>query len=223
LYAKIWIEGFYSPVSQGGPGLIMENATYGGAASAPFGGCLYHTGVTANPTDADYVILSAMDPLPPHNLIEAQTGILKTDGSINVAFTNAVSSTGSYYIRVQHRSSIETWSASAIVIGTTTALLPYDFTSSQSSAFGGNLADQGDGTWGLFSGDITDEGYGLGGIVPFQDGIIASGDYGDMETATYFTQLGYVIADITGDGIVESADYGLIENNVYYTRLVVRP
>ena len=232
LYVKVWIEGYYGLKISALPSLVgvMDNATNGPSGFPPLGGCLFHNNLSIDPNDADYVILSAMDPVT-YNLIEAQTGILKTDGSINVTFTNAVSKTLPYFIRVQHRNSIETWSANPQILGATTALAPYDFTTAANKAFASNMVDIGDvygqptGTvWAIFSGDISpDAGFPGAGIIGLQDGIVASDDYGLMETATYLTYLGYVQEDITGDGIVASDDYGLIETNTYYTRIVHSP
>jgi hypothetical protein len=184
------------------------------------GGCLFVTGGSVNPLDADYVTLSAMSSTSPFGLVESKTGILKTNGTINVAFSNAVANGSSYYIKVTHRNALETWSAAPVVLSATTALSPYDFSSAQTQAYGGNMSDLFDGNWALFSGDISDAGTATVGV---QDAIIESQDYGDMENAVYVTLLGYVTEDITGDGIVESADYGLMENNVYFTRVLQRP
>ena len=60
-------------------------------------------------------------------------------------------------------------------------------------------------------------------MVGFQDGIVESQDYGDMENAVNATKLGYVPEDITGDQVVESADYGFMENNVFFTIVKMRP
>jgi hypothetical protein len=206
LYAKIFLEGYYS-----GSGQMNTSG---------IGGCLYKVGLSTDPADADYVTLSAMNENPPYNLIEAQTGILKTDGSINVTFSQAVTAGTAYYIRITHRNALETWSAIPVILSNTSSGTPYDFTNLQSKAYSNNMADLLDGSWGLFSGDISDAGTATVGI---QDGIIESQDYGDMENAVYVTLLGYVTEDITGDGLVESADYGLMENNVYYTRVVIKP
>jgi hypothetical protein len=228
LFVKMWIEGYYglTPLGDG----IMENATYGPSGFPPSGGCLFHNNLSTDPTDADYVVLSAMDPIT-YNLVEAQTGILKTNGTINVTFTNTVSKTLPYYIRIQHRNSIETWSANPVILGSTTVLAPYDFTDAATKAYASNMVDIGEtygqptGTvWAIFSGDVSpDAGFPGAGIVGLQDGIVASDDYGLMETALYYTYLGYVQEDITGDGIVSSDDYGLIETNTYYTRIVHSP
>ncbi len=206
LYAKLFLEGYYS-----GSGQMNTSG---------LGGCLFTTSQSLNPLHADYVTLSAMSSTSPHALIESQTGILKTDGTINVLFSSAIVPGSSYYLRVTHRNALETWSALPVIFSATSALNPYDFSNSQSSAYGNNLSDLFDGNWAIFSGDISDAATATIGV---QDGIIESQDYGDMENAVYVTLLGYVVEDITGDGIVESADYGLMENNVYYTRVIQRP
>ena len=135
----------------------------------------------------------------------------------SVTFTSPVTAGTSYYIKLNHRNSIETWSAAPVM---TSAITTYDFSTAASQAYGNNMSDLGDGNWAIFSGDISDATSATVGV---QDGIIESQDYGDMENAVYQTLLGYVVQDITGDGLVESADYGLMENNVYYTRIVLHP
>jgi len=206
LYVKIFIEGYYSGSGQ------MNNSI--------IGGCLYAVGLSTNTADADYVTLSAMNENPPYNLIESQTGILKIDGSIHVTFSSAVSTGIAYYIRMTHRNALETWSAVPVILSNTTSATPYDFTNLRSKAYGNNLADLLDGSWGIFSGDISDAATIAIGV---QDGIIESQDYSDLNNAVTLTLLGYIAEDITGDGIVESADDVLMENNVYYTRVVIKP
>lgn len=215
LNLKVFIEGYYS-----GNGLMNNSGS---------GGLLYSVTpqISINPSDVDTVFISLMNAASPHNQIAREYGILKTNGNVSATFGSPIASGNSYYIRVEHRNSISVWSSSPVLMSATTN---YNFTTSQSKAYGNNMIDIGlsfgesAGTvWGIFSGDISDEQYGIGGIPGIQDGIIASGDYGDMETSTYSTQLGYVIADITGDGIVESADYGLMESSLYYTRRILRP
>ena len=224
----------------------MDNNGLGGGLSLV--GSLYPTWPqpvppSANPLDADYITLSAWsstttfppgwdpstDPLPA-GFIESQTGTLKTNGSVTVTFSNAVSKTGSYYLRVIHRNALESWSTSPFVFGSTTAGVPYDFTTSQGQTKGNNSIDVGtplleSPTFAFFSGDIASDA--VPGIVGLQDGKISSEDYGSMETAVYFTILGYQFEDIWQDqnsvGIAESADYGGEENNVYFTRVAQRP
>jgi hypothetical protein len=211
LYGKLFLEGYYS----GAGSNIMNNVT-----TPPMGGLLYHLGTSTNPDDVDYVTLSAMNEYPPYALIESQIGILKRDGTIQATFSTAILSTGHYYIRITHRNALESWSASPVVFGSTSSNLRYDFTTAASKAYGNNQSNLLDGNWAIYSGDISDANTGNTG---FQDGVMESQDYVDVENAVYFTYVGYIIEDLTGDGIVESGDYSLMENNLYYTRVVVRP
>jgi hypothetical protein len=210
---KMFIEGYYSG------GGIMANAYF-----PPFGGLLYHVGLSLDPTDADYVTVSLMNSSAPYGLVASATGILKTNGNLTVTIGAPAQSGTAYYIKVNHRNSIETWSAAPVMMSSVTS---YDFSSAVTQAYDNNpldifspMADLGDGNWGIFSGDISEYSTATVGI---QDGIVESQDYGDMENAVYYSPLGYLVEDITGDGIVESADYGLMETNVYFTRIVNKP
>lgn len=194
LNSTMFIEGHYSG------GGFMDNQG--------LGGCLYVTGMSFSPTDDDTVFISAMNSLPPYNEIDRQAGILQTDGTVNVTFGNPVLSGHSYYIRVQHRNAVETWSSTPVLMA---ALTTYDFTAAQSMAYGNNLIQTPDLMgWAFFSGDVFDA---VSGQIGRQDGIIESGDFGAVENSSAVLLSGYVSEDITGDGLVESADYSLIENN----------
>ena len=120
-------------------------------------------------------------------------------------------------MKINHRNSIESWSSNLVTMG---AVTNYDFTANQFNAYGGNMIETFDQMgWAIFSGDISDPNFGVG----FQDGLIESQDYSDMENAVYLTSIGYISEDITGDNIVESSDYSIMENAVYYTRAILRP
>ena len=112
---------------------------------------------------------------------------------------------------------METWSAQSVFFGSSS--VSYDFTGALNKAYGNNQNNLNDGYFGLWSGDISDIVYGVG----FQDGVIESQDYSDLENALTVTLLGYKPEDLTGDGVVESSDYSLMEGNVYYTKAVSRP
>jgi hypothetical protein len=198
LNLKMFIEGYYTGLG------MMDN--FGS------GGCLFVNGLSASVLDADSVTVSAMDAVT-KALVGNAKGILQTDGSVSVIFSEPVALGSSYYLKVNHRNTIETWSASPLVF---TSDMLYDFSVAQTQAFGSNMVDIGtvygdSPTWAFFSGDISDPGFGVG----YQDGIVESQDYADMENAVYNILSGYFVEDITGDGIVESADYALMENAVY--------
>jgi PKD repeat protein len=191
----VLLEGYYTG------GGLMDN--YGA------GGLLGILNISPTLSDADTLVISAIDPLT-LTLVDSETGILQTDGSITVDFDSTVAPGLSYYIKVNHRNAIETWSASPVLMDTVST---YDFTTSQTQAYGNNMVETFDHMgWALYSGDMSDALLGLG----HQDGLIESQDYGDMENASSIYLAGYVYEDITGDGLVESADYSLIENNVTF-------
>lgn len=203
LNLSMFIEGYYTG------GGLMNN--YGN------GGCLYVNGMSANPTDADDVYISLMDPFSPFGEVEQQPGILQTNGTVSVTFTSAVVSGNTYYIKVMHRNALETWSSAPVLMSATTT---YNFTTAATKAYGNNMIQTFDHVgWAFYSGDISDPIFGLGS----QDGIIETQDYLDMELAIGSTFSGYTLEDLTGDGVVESSDYALMENNVCLSRHILRP
>ncbi|MDQ3019318.1 MAG: hypothetical protein M3R36_01925 [Bacteroidota bacterium] len=115
-------------------------------------------------------------------------------------FKNTTS--GTYYLQVIHRNSIETWSKSGGETFTTGLKGNYDFTSSQSQAFGNNLVLK-EGTWCIYSGD-TDKN----GVIDLTD--LSSGD-----NDVFYFATGYLLTDLNGDGIVDSSDLIIIDNNAY--------
>ncbi|MFA5011866.1 MAG: FG-GAP-like repeat-containing protein [Ignavibacteria bacterium] len=106
--------------------------------------------------------------------------------------------TGSYYLVVRHRNSIETWSKSGGIIFTKYSSMTYDFTSSGTQAYGDNLV-QKNGLWCLYSGDINKDG-----IV---DALDRSSAWNDRN------QTGYYSSDLNGDGVVDALDRSICWNN----------
>jgi len=193
LNAKLFIEGYYC-----GNGL-MDNS---GA-----GGTLFKLAIpNSNFVDVDTVFISAMNSNFPYEEIDKQSGILKTDGNISVIFNTSVFSGSQYYLKINHRNSLETWSANPVIFSSNTN---YDFTTSSLKAFGNNLKNLGDGNFSIFSGDIN------------QNGVISISDYTYIENKSLLFSDGYLIGDLTGDGQIESTDFSLIENN--YEAILSKP
>ncbi len=192
LNIKLFIEGYYS-----GNGL-MNNSGYGG--------CLYVNGFSSDPNDVDTVKVSLMDTTT-LVLIESQTGILKTNGIVTCTFSQNVIG-NAYYIKLNHRNALETWSSTPILMNSITT---FDFTTALSKAYGNNMIEVPVGAFAFFSGDVN------------QDLSIDSIDIALIEISVYNTDIGYVVTDITGDGIVESSDWGLEENNIYFQRRCLKP
>ncbi len=192
LNVDIFLQGFYS-----GTGLMDNKGS---------GGNLYVTGVPGSTAaDADSITITVIEPATLVTL-DSQIGILDVDGHVTVSFNDSIMDHRPYFLKFNHRNSIETWTAGPIVLDSTTTL---NFSDDPFKAFGGNLVDLGNGVYGLYSGDVD------------QNGIIDMTDFEaiGLGTSQFFT--GYTNEDLTGDGMVESADYSMVENNLYL--LIIRP
>jgi hypothetical protein len=148
----------------------------------------------------------------PYNKIDSAKIVIDTLGKGTVKFASA--STGDYYLAVKHRNSIETWSkigGQHLVNGTITS---YDFTSSQSQAYGNNLVQKGT-KWCIFNGDVT----GAGG---HQDGSVDGTDLGTVDNDNNAFITGYINTDLNADGVVDGTDLGIVDNNnnAFITRVI---
>jgi len=195
----MFIEGYYSDNG------MMDNEGKGG--------CLYLAGLTADSSIADSVILSFVDA---HSgiVVASSHGLLRTDGTAIFSFGQV--NPDSYFLKVNHRNSIETWSSLTVDLTTQNS---YDFTDAQTRAYGSNEIETKDNNvWAFYSGDIADNNSQL-----LQDGIISIQDLNEMETEVGLILIGYVPADLTGDIIVQSNDYLILNNNFNSTVMVMRP
>jgi hypothetical protein len=139
-------------------------------------------------------------------VFEAHAVNLLADGSMSVSVPASLS--GSYYVAIVHRSSVETWSAAPIsFIGST---IVYDFTTAANQAFASNQVDLlGDGSvWGFWGGEV----YGAGGTLP-ADGYIDINDVNAIYNQNVNGVSGYMLEDITGDGFVDINDFNMVYNN----------
>lgn len=132
---------------------------------------------------------------------------VKVNSSGNGLFTFNSASGGNYYIVLNHRNSIETWSFSAQTFtGGVTKV--YDFTTSANQAYGNNQV-LNSGKFTIYSGDTN------------KDEIIDSGDLSNVENDIGVS--GYVISDLSGDDFVDAFDLSIAENNVSNGVAISRP
>ncbi|MEO8665897.1 MAG: choice-of-anchor B family protein [Ignavibacteria bacterium] len=119
----------------------------------------------------------------------------------NFKFSNAPN--GTYYIALKHRSCIEVWSKAGGESYDPMTIQSYDFTNSDSKAFGNNIVqvDASPVRFALYSGDIN-----FDGVVNLNDVIATSNDF-----ALFVT--GYVNTDLSGDNIVNLTDIIIGQNN----------
>jgi hypothetical protein len=81
--------------------------------------------------------------------IKNNGNIVDLDGTSLVSFPGVTS--GNYYVIITHRNHISAMSANKISLSESSPL--YDFTTSPSKAFGNDLADLGNGKFGMYAGD----------------------------------------------------------------------
>ncbi|TAH40936.1 MAG: hypothetical protein EYC69_09715 [Bacteroidetes bacterium] len=189
---KVFIQGYFN-------GSVMTAA-------------LYNTGNSMLSDDCDTIEVILIDPST-MNEIESQKAILKTNGECNLNFS-FVSIGKPYFLKIVHRSSVETWSSFPITFQTSGQ---YSFIDSASSAYGNNMVELSTGNWALWSGDISGNFPGL------QDGIIDESDILHWENEVINYKSGYYHEDINGDGIIESSDFSILENNFILGIQVSRP
>jgi len=122
-------------------------------------------------------------------------------------FNNA--SSGTYYIVVKHRNSIETWSMSGVAF-TAGGETDYDFTTAASQAFGNNMILKGT-KYCIYSGDVN------------QDGTVDGSDLSLIDNASYNFVSGYIPEDCNGDRFVDGIDASIADNNAYNFVSIARP
>ena len=180
LNATILIEGYYL-----GGGLMTN--------------CYFTTLQSPDPSDADVITISAMDPVAPFGLVDAQTGRLKTNGDVSVTFGVAVVAGNSYYLKVNHRNSVETWSAVPVLLTTAST---YSFSSATSQAFSGNEATTFDALYAaMYTGDIN------------QDCAVDGSDFLILDPDIQAGAGGYIVTDLNGDGSVDGSDFLIFDPN----------
>lgn len=121
---------------------------------------------------------------------------LLTNG--NVSLNIPASFSGSYYLTIKHRNSIETTSVSPVSFAGSSISYAFD---TPAKAYGSNLKLSGDGRGLIFVGDANNDN-----VVDTDDMTIVEND------VTTFTA-GYVITDMNGDGVIDTGDMTLTDNN----------
>ncbi len=149
----------------------------------------------------------------PYTIIDSgKTVIDSVTLSGSLTFANA--QTGTYYIVVKSRNTIETWSKAGGESYTKGGSFIYDFTTASSKAFGNNMA-QIDASpsvrFGLYSGDVN------------QDGAIDASDLSETDNDSFNSLVGYIRTDVTGDRFVDASDVSLVDNNSVNSVIIVSP
>jgi hypothetical protein len=124
---------------------------------------------------------------------------LRTNGTLDI-YNLPSDFSGSYYLVLKHRNSIETWSAQPYNFEGTGPFF-YDFSTSASQAYGNNLKQ---------IGSI----YAIWGSDASQDGVVDGTDLALVDNASKPPPLvGYNIEDVNGDGVVDGSDMAMVDNS----------
>ncbi len=165
---------------------------------------------TINPMDTitDSLRVKLYNTTAPYTLQYATTALLSTHGLALAEFPQpALQRT--YYIAIENRNHLETWSSVPFYFGTPDTT--YDFSASVSSAYGNNLTQLSPGVFGIYGGDVNqDDSINLTDLLTVGAG------------CGVFYSL-YRPEDINGDQLVESADYSLMEAFFPLGKYLLRP
>jgi hypothetical protein len=208
--AKVILQGAYAyPASPGDPlmntylrdaDVIPYSQPY---ATTPWEYYGTESAVTLPANMVDWVLVELRTDVNNLDSVASRAGILLSDGSIVDLDGGLLKFPGldmdNYYVVIQHRNHLSIMSSVAVPLQSNSVL--YDFTSSDSQSYYDSgivlaqLADLGDGSWGLYNGDVT------------SDGEISLAD-----VYTIFPQIdvlygGYYLEDVNLDTEVSLSDY----------------
>ncbi|MEO7356770.1 MAG: hypothetical protein ABIY50_04560 [Ignavibacteria bacterium] len=145
----------------------------------------------------------------PYNVVDSAKSVIDSL-TFSGSFLFANASSGTYYIEMQHRNSIETWSKSSGQVYSVGSAMNYDFTDLITKAYGSNMILRGT-KFCIYSGDVN------------QDGIVDGTDVGTIDNDAADFLSGYVVTDLTGDNFVDGSDYAIADNNASNFVTVMRP
>jgi len=180
LNLKCFIEGFYLGTNSMQP--VLNNQ-----------------GLPNPTTDCDAVVVELHDATSPYATAYSFSGTLLTNGNIACTFPGAALG-NSYYIVVNHRNAMQTWTASPVSMTSVTA---YDFSTAATQAYGANQVQMASGQFAFFSGDVN------------QDLSIDAFDYLIMDPDIANGNGGWLATDLNGDGSVDAFDYLIYDPNGY--------
>ena len=169
----------------------------------------YYNTATGRLNKKDTVRAYLRSTVSPFQRIDSATAVVDSlTYTGNFIFRNA--SSGTYYIQIIHRNTIETWSKSGGETMTRGVLKTYNFTTSASQAYGSNQIFKGT-KFCIYSGDVD------------SDGAIDATDLSMIDNDALNFLSGYLKTDINGDDFIDATDYSIADNNAANFVGVVAP
>jgi len=158
-------------------------------------------------TVADKITIKLASAEAPHIVVQNSGSLsLMQDGSCRLYFP--LSFEGTYFLVINHRNSIETWSSAPVEFNSD--YLTYSFSDAASSAYGNNLKLIGN-RYCIYAGDVN------------LDGTVDSADMTMVDNDANEFAIGYISTDLTGDGYVDTGDMTILDNNANLFIGRVRP
>jgi hypothetical protein len=164
----------------------------------------FYKGTTMTP---DTILVCFTSTTVPYLVIDSVKAFTDSNGLMAIS-VDAVTNSGSYFVKLKHRNAVETWSAAPVTMVNYELL--YDFTASAGQAYGDNLKLVGT-KYCLYGGDVN------------QDGIIDYSDLAETENDSYNFASGYLRTDVTGDQFVDYSDLAIVDNNSFNFIGVITP
>jgi len=159
-------------------------------------------------TVADRIDVVLRQSASPYSTVTTINNVeLNANGSVQCTIPGNLGA--NYYVAVQHRNHLETWSA--VPVSFAGGTISYNFTDAASRAFGSNQKALGVGVWGFYAGDAD------------HDGDVDGDDMIGISSGASVFLRGYEIADINGDGVVDALDLIQADNNAAVAVSVKRP
>ena len=152
------------------------------------------------PNIVDWILVELRSGITSNTIIAKRAGFLKSNGSIvdldgNSPLIFDFLPAGKYYIVVQHRNHLSVMSSNPVMISDSSSL--YDFTTSQSKAYGINpMVNSGNNIYGMYAGD----GNANGGVSSKDRNNVWQSENG---------KTGYLQGDYNLDGLVNNDDLNL--------------
>jgi photosystem II stability/assembly factor-like uncharacterized protein len=160
-----------------------------------------------SPTTGEIAVVYLRRTTAPYDAVDTAKSMISSNGTTNFTFSRATNNTD-YYIVVQHKNTIETWSSAGVRF--TNGVAQYNFTDSASKAYGNNIIFKS-GKYCIYSGDVN------------QDGIIDATDFGLVDNSAFYFTGGQVTEDLNGDFFVDAYDLSIVDNNSFNFVSVIRP
>ena len=155
------------------------------------------------PDVVDWIVVELRNNLSASSLVGRRAAFIKSDGTIvDLDGQSPINFYGinsdDYYVVIMHRNHLYIMSANKIALSESSGL--YDFTVSPSSSYGNDLANLGNGKYGMYSGD--------GDI----NGVVNVLDYEVVGNNLF--KMGYLLGDLDLNGVVNVLDYGKANQNL---------